>query len=93
MKRILGVLLALVVMALGVDVNITELDVGGSGSAQANTYGQVVRACLAVSRCTSITTWGVTDKYSWRSGSTPLLFDGNYNKKQAYTAVLQAFGA
>ncbi|MEU5259474.1 endo-1,4-beta-xylanase [Amycolatopsis sp. NPDC021455] len=79
--------------ALGVDVNITELDVGGSGSAQANTYGQVVRACLAVSRCTSITTWGVTDKYSWRSGSTPLLFDGNYNKKQAYTAVLQAFGA
>jgi len=79
--------------ALGVDVNITELDVGGSGSAQANTFGQVVRACLAVSRCTSITTWGVTDKYSWRSGSTPLLFDGNYTKKQAYTAVLQAFGA
>ncbi|WP_410571180.1 endo-1,4-beta-xylanase [Amycolatopsis sp. cmx-4-61] len=79
--------------ALGVDVNITELDVGGSGSAQASTFGQVVRACLAVSRCTSITTWGVTDKYSWRSGSTPLLFDGNYAKKPAYTAVLQAFGA
>lgn len=78
--------------ALGVDVNITELDVGGSGSAQANTYSQVVRACLAVSRCTSITTWGVTDKYSWRSGSTPLLFDGNYAKKPAYSAVLQAFG-
>ncbi|MGW5745762.1 hypothetical protein [Amycolatopsis sp. NPDC003861] len=37
----------------GVDVNITEIDVGGSGSAQTNTFGQVVRACLAVPRCTS----------------------------------------
>jgi len=75
---------------LGVDVQITELDVGGSGSAQANVYRQVTQACMAVSRCTGITVWGVTDKYSWRSGDTPLLFDGNYGKKQAYTAVLDA---
>jgi endo-1,4-beta-xylanase len=73
---------------LGVDVQITELDVGGSGSAQAGVYRQVTQACMAVSRCTGITTWGVTDKYSWRAGDTPLLFDGNYGKKQAYTAVL-----
>ncbi|MEU0796382.1 endo-1,4-beta-xylanase [Amycolatopsis sp. NPDC005961] len=73
---------------LGVDVQITELDVGGSGSGQANVYRQVAQACMAVSRCTGITVWGVTDKYSWRSGDTPLLFDGNYGKKQAYTAVL-----
>ncbi|MEV4148759.1 endo-1,4-beta-xylanase [Amycolatopsis sp. NPDC049691] len=75
---------------LGVDVQITELDVGGSGSGQANVFRQVTQACLAVSRCTGITAWGVTDKYSWRSGDTPLLFDGNYGKKQAYTAVLDA---
>ncbi|RSD11878.1 endo-1,4-beta-xylanase [Amycolatopsis eburnea] len=73
---------------LGVDVQITELDVGGSGSGQANVYRQVTQACKAVARCTGITVWGVTDKYSWRSGDTPLLFDGNYGKKQAYTAVL-----
>jgi endo-1,4-beta-xylanase len=74
--------------ALGVDVQITELDIEGSGSAQANNYANVVRACLAVSRCTGITVWGIPDKYSWRASGTPLLFNDNYGKKQAYTAVL-----
>jgi endo-1,4-beta-xylanase len=78
--------------ALGVDVQITELDIAGSGTTQANNYRTVVNACLAISRCTGITVWGVTDKYSWRSGDTPLLFDGNYNKKPAYEAVLAALG-
>ncbi|BCL25826.1 beta-xylanase [Streptomyces aurantiacus] len=77
---------------LGVDVQITELDIEGSGSAQAANYSTVVNACLAVSRCTGITVWGVTDKYSWRASGTPLLFDGNYNKKAAYTSTLAALG-
>ncbi len=75
---------------LGVDVQITELDIEGSGTAQADNYRTVTEACLAVSRCTGITVWGITDKYSWRPNGTPLLFDGNYNKKPAYTAVLNA---
>ncbi|MBO8193876.1 endo-1,4-beta-xylanase [Streptomyces oryzae] len=73
---------------LGVDVEITELDVGGSGAAQARVFRDVTAACVAVSRCTGITTWGVTDKYSWRSQETPLLFDSAYRKKAAYGAVL-----
>jgi endo-1,4-beta-xylanase len=77
---------------LGVDVQITELDIEGSGTAQADSYARVVRACLAVDRCTGITVWGVTDKYSWRSGGTPLLFDGDYAEKPAYEAVLSALG-
>ncbi|MFE1025535.1 endo-1,4-beta-xylanase [Streptomyces sp. NPDC058818] len=77
---------------LGVDVQITELDIEGSGTAQANSYADVVEACLAVDRCTGITVWGVTDKYSWRSSGTPLLFDGNYQEKPAYGAVLSALG-
>lgn len=77
---------------LGVDVQITELDIEGSGSSQATSYANAVKACLAVSRCTGITVWGVTDKYSWRSGGTPLLFDGNYAKKPAYDSVLAALG-
>ncbi|MEU5791568.1 endo-1,4-beta-xylanase [Micromonospora purpureochromogenes] len=78
---------------LGVDVQITELDIEGSGSAQADNYARVVRACLAVSRCTGITVWGIRDTDSWRASGTPLLFDGSGNKKPAYTATLDALNA
>ncbi len=77
---------------LGLDVQITELDIEGSGTAQANSYRTVTEACLAVSRCTGITVWGIPDMYSWRASGTPLLFDNSYNKKPAYQAVLSALG-
>ncbi|MEU4370817.1 endo-1,4-beta-xylanase [Micromonospora chersina] len=77
---------------LGVDVQITELDIS-QGSNQATMYAAVTRACLAVTRCTGITTWGVRDSDSWRSGDNPLLFDGSGNKKPAYTAVLNALNS
>jgi endo-1,4-beta-xylanase len=76
---------------LGVDVQITELDI--SGGSQANAFGVVTRACLAVSRCTGITVWGIRDTDSWRTGQNPLLFDGSGNKKAAYTAVLDALNS
>ncbi|GAA1499894.1 endo-1,4-beta-xylanase [Dactylosporangium maewongense] len=78
--------------ALGVDVQITELDIEGSGSTQAENYRKVTQACLNVSRCTGITVWGIRDSDSWRASGTPLLFDGNGNKKAAYTATLTALG-
>ncbi|MFJ9425191.1 endo-1,4-beta-xylanase [Streptomyces sp. NPDC101249] len=73
--------------ALGVDVAITELDIQG---ASASTYANVTNDCLAVPRCLGITVWGVRDTDSWRSGDTPLLFNGDGSKKAAYTAVLNA---
>ncbi|WP_329048199.1 endo-1,4-beta-xylanase [Streptomyces violaceus] len=77
---------------LGVDVQITELDVT-QGSNQANIYATVTRACLAVSRCNGVTVWGVRDCDSWRGSENPLLFDCAGNRKPAYTAVLDALNA
>ncbi|GAA1305868.1 endo-1,4-beta-xylanase [Saccharothrix xinjiangensis] len=76
--------------ALGVDVQLTELDVEGSGAAQADDYRRVVQDCYSVPRCTGITVWGVRDTDSWRASGTPLLFDGRGEKKPAYYAVLFA---
>jgi len=78
---------------LGVDVQITELDIEGSGTSQAEQYRGVHQACLSVARCTGITVWGVRDSESWRASGTPLLFDGNGNKKAAYNYTLDALNA
>jgi endo-1,4-beta-xylanase len=88
----------------GVDVNITELDIrmptpasSANLQTQASDYRKVVAACLLVSRCTSITTWGITDKFSWVPSTfsgqgAALLFDDNYAKKPAYDSTLTALG-
>ncbi|GAA1798638.1 endo-1,4-beta-xylanase [Luedemannella flava] len=82
---------------LGVEVHITELDIDDDlsnndiGSGQAENYRKVVRACLNVAKCTGITVWGISDSESWRSSERGLLFtggNGSYQKKAAYTAVL-----
>lgn len=75
--------------ALGVDVQITELDIA---QASATAYGNTVQACMSVARCTGITVWGIRDSDSWRTGENPLLFDNNGNKKPAYDAALSALG-
>jgi endo-1,4-beta-xylanase len=75
--------------ALGVDVQITELDIN-SGSAT-SWYQGVTQDCLAVPRCAGITVWGVRDSDSWLGANAQaLLFDGNGNQKPQYTAVLNA---
>ncbi|MGI5452785.1 non-reducing end alpha-L-arabinofuranosidase family hydrolase [Streptomyces sp. CA-249302] len=75
--------------ALGVDVQITELDI-----AQASTtaYANTIRACWNVARCNGVTVWGIRDSDSWRSGDNPLLFDRNGAKKAAYNSVLTTMG-
>ncbi|MFI2738176.1 non-reducing end alpha-L-arabinofuranosidase family hydrolase [Streptomyces sp. NPDC018711] len=73
--------------ALGVDVQITELDIAQASPVQ---YANAVGTCLSVARCTGITVWGVRDSDSWRSGESPLLFDSGGKPKPAYTAVMNA---
>lgn len=86
---------------LGLEVQITEMDVGMSlldvgrperMQRQALAYGAAARACNAAPRCTRFTTWGFTDAVSWLSaGESGLLFDGRYRAKPAYAAVRAAF--
>ena len=88
--------------AIGVSVEITELDVrmtlpatSAKLTQQASDYRTVVNACLAVSGCRAITVWEFTDKYSWVPGTfsgqgAADLYDQNLQPKPAYTAVQQA---
>ncbi|MFF5014480.1 non-reducing end alpha-L-arabinofuranosidase family hydrolase [Streptomyces sp. NPDC001165] len=75
--------------ALGVDVQITELDIA---QASPTAYAGAVQTCMNVARCTGITVWGIRDSDSWRTGENPLLFDAGGNKKPAYNAVRTALG-
>jgi endo-1,4-beta-xylanase len=76
--------------ALGVDVLLTEVDVTNASTSQ---YAGLTQACLNVPRCIGITVWGVRDSDSWRASENPLLFDGNGNKKAAYTSVLNVLNS
>ncbi|MFP5363769.1 MAG: endo-1,4-beta-xylanase [Thermoleophilia bacterium] len=84
--------------ALGLDIAITEADVGipmppdeSKLRAQARIYEQIVRSCLAVD-CRSLTFWGFTDGRSWISetqagmGAATLL-DEDLQPKPAFAAV------
>ncbi|MGW1054691.1 endo-1,4-beta-xylanase [Streptomyces sp. NPDC002521] len=87
---------------LGVDVAITELDIrmtlpsdADKLARQADWYGKVTDACLAVKRCVGITLWGYSDKHSWIPAVFPgegaaLPWDENLAHKPAYDAIREA---
>jgi endo-1,4-beta-xylanase len=89
---------------LGVDVAITELDIRMQLPAteaklaqQRTEYETVVKACVAVTRCTGVTVWGFTDSDSWipdtfpgQGAATP--YDENYAPKPAYYGIVTALG-
>jgi endo-1,4-beta-xylanase len=93
-------------VGLGLQVQITELDVrvpvGPSGQVsdadlkrEAEVYRKAAAVCLEFPQCTAIQVWGVTDKYSWIPHEFPgqgagLLFDAQYRRKPAFSAVRDA---
>ncbi|MEU6090931.1 endo-1,4-beta-xylanase [Streptomyces sp. NPDC047085] len=90
---------------LGVDVAITELDIRmilpsdtAKLAEQADWYGKVTDACLAVRRCVGITVWGYTDRHSWipsvfQGEGAALPWDENLQHKPAYDAIHDALAA
>jgi endo-1,4-beta-xylanase len=87
--------------ALGLEVAITEADVGlrlpASASElqrQAGVYRTIVRDCLAIG-CASLTFWGFTDGRSWIPETQPgmgaaTLLDEELHPKPAFRAVQKA---
>jgi endo-1,4-beta-xylanase len=88
---------------LGLRVHISEMDVRIRDlpgcwphrlQVQAQTYGQILAACLREPGFDGIKFWGFTDRHSWIhqhfGADGPLLFDFDYRPKPAYLAVRDA---
>jgi endo-1,4-beta-xylanase len=91
-------------IALGLELSITELDVRVKLPVsvedlrkQADAYRDIADFCLDEPQCKAILIWGFTDKYSWipkeftKMGDA-LIFDKFYKPKPSYTALLEALG-
>lgn len=89
---------------LGLKINVSELDVRISDlpwdkatnlAIQRQVYHRVVSACMRVRACESVTTWGISDRYSWIDytfgADDPLIWDDSYNVKPAYYGMLDGF--
>ena len=85
--------------ALGLDVAVTEMEVSLDAPGtpadllerQRAVYGDYARACREEPRCTSFTTWGISDLHAWRVDQhpewRPLLFDEAFAAKPALATV------
>jgi endo-1,4-beta-xylanase len=92
--------------SLGVAIARTEIDdrfptlpYNKTGLAlQAREYYNAVKSCMDIKQCLGMTVWDFVDKYSWVPGTFPGeggadiygLFNSNYTRKPAYTAVAEA---
>ena len=91
-------------IATGAGLSITELDitVGGFGAAapepadlpalfqeQAEVFARLFGYYLEFSDYISrVSLWGLADTQSWRAAGHPLLFDGQFNAKPAFQAIV-----
>ncbi len=85
---------------LGVEISVTELDVGHYSMAgtemteeeeilQAQKYAQLFQLYRKYADVIDrVTFWGIDDATSWRWEICPLIFDKDYQPKEAYYAVL-----
>lgn len=90
--------------AAGFTVYVSELDKmipdtasAATKAAQAVWYRDVMDACLASGRCAGVTSWGLSDKYSWVPAAWPgygraLPFDSAYHPKAAYDSLVARLG-
>lgn len=94
--------------SLGIEIQITELDVANDSDnearlkAQAVRYADIFNMLLEIEKnqeanITAVTFWGLLDSNSWLNGTKksaqyPLLFDGSFRAKPALPAILATVG-
>lgn len=87
--------------ALGLKVNISEMDVRVSKlpeelrqTAQKQIYHDIIAAALTEPAFDGLWLWGFTDLHTWVThfyyDDEPLIFDEDYNRKEAYYALRDA---
>ncbi|MBP3800506.1 MAG: endo-1,4-beta-xylanase [Clostridia bacterium] len=80
---------------LGVEVQVTELDVTTSDNSdlsfekQAKYYSDIMDVILKYSEhVTAVVVWGTTDDKSWRAKQYPLLFNYDYTAKPCFYSIV-----
>ena len=77
--------------SLGLDVQITELDITRNQSNQGQLYKQIFEVAMKHAKnISTVTLWGTTDERSWRkseNGGSPLPFS-NYQPKDFYNDII-----
>ena len=77
--------------SLGLDVQVTELDITRNQSNQGELYTQIFEVCMRHAKnISTVTLWGTTDERSWRkseNGGSPLPFS-NYQPKSFYNDII-----
>lgn len=85
-------------VSLGVEVSITELDIQAGTNGQLSEEQELEQAIVFAKLYTifrensesigRVTIWGLDDNASWRRDTSPVIFDGDLQPKQAFFAVL-----
>jgi len=95
--------MGLQVFVTEMDVNDRHLgpDVAERDAAVAEAYREYLGMVLGDKAVTAVLTWGITDRYTWLNGEDsrkdkvperPLPFDREYQAKQAFYAMREAYG-
>ncbi len=83
----------------GFSIQVTELDIEKSDAedweeTQKNYYYELMKNLIAAKEdgvnIESVTFWGISDEYSWKSHTLPLLFNKDLSKKGAFEGVAAA---
>lgn len=84
---------------LGVEIHITELDIGADSSdnweeKQGAYYSRFMKKIVELRRSgvpiTSLTLWGISDSLSWKASDRPLVFRDDLSRKPAFDSMISA---